>query len=47
MDDLKLTGKENNARGVRVVQSNFCCVGKHRFDYTKPLTNTKKIVLCK
>jgi len=46
MDDLKLVGKENNARGVCIVKPDLCGVGEHSFDYIKPLTNTKKIVLC-
>jgi hypothetical protein len=46
MDDLKLVGKENNAGSVSVVQTDLCSVSKHGSDYIKPLTNTKKIVLC-
>ena len=45
MDDLKLIGKENNACGIGVVQSDLCFVGEHSSDYIKSLTNTKKIVL--
>ena len=46
VDDFKLIGKEYDARGVSIVQSDLGCIGKHDSDYTKPLTNTKKIVLC-
>jgi hypothetical protein len=46
VDDLELIGEENDAGCVCVVQSDLCFLGEHSSDYTKPLTNKKKIVLC-
>jgi len=46
MDDFKLIGKENNTSGIGVVKSNLCIVDEHGSDYSKPLTKTKKNVLC-
>jgi len=46
VDDLELIGEENDAGCVCVVQSDLCFIGEHSSDYTKPLTNKKKIVLC-
>jgi len=46
MDDLELIGKENNAGGIGVVEADLRDVGEHSSDYSKALTNTKKIVLC-
>ena len=46
MDDLQLISEENDASGIGIVQADLCFIGEHSSDYSKPLTNKKKIVLC-